>query len=127
MKWIRLLATLAVCSLAFPALAGDDEWDYSNVNGGGSSSLTASATGTTPVIDTRLCSGGVIVSDDANVTWDIHYCRTEDATTCTTAVNLTSPIPAGSPGVEFDRIAHYVRLEVISMSGDPTFTLQCSK
>ena len=127
MNMYRLLITLAVCAFAFPAFAGDNEWTPGSINGGGVTSITVDGTGVTEIIETRLCASAVIMTEDTIVTYDINFCRTDDPTTCRRA-NATTPLTSSTTfGAQFEVISAYVQLNILSVTGTPTFTLSCSK
>ena len=109
------------------ASAADDAWGPAKVSGGGTTSITATATGDTEILETRLCSALVVMTEDANVTFDVEFCRAKDASTCRVA-NATSPINAATSfGMQVSEPPAYLRLAIASISANPTFTLNCLK
>ena len=122
---IILLSVFIFGSLAGSAWAGTDVWTPSQINKGGTTSITVTTDTTTPILETRMCGTGILWTDDTAVTFDIQICRGSDASTCTTS-NATSPIDASSNvAAEFDVVGGNLRISVVSNS-PATFTFDCN-
>ena len=123
---ILVLSTIVFFSFIVPASAGVNEWTPSRISRGGTTSITFDAApSSSPILETRMCSSGVVWTDDTDVTFDLEICRAGDAASCTIR-NETSPLDAETYfGAEFDITGSSFRLSVASIVGYPTFTFDC--
>lgn len=125
----RVCIALILFIFALPAVAGDDVWDVRNLRPGSSSSITIATSSfpfATPILETRLCGSGALMTTDTDVTFDIQICGSDDASTCRTR-QVPSPINASTDfGGEFPVTGAYLRLVIINdASTDATFTFSC--